>query len=71
MIDRIDIVLGTALDKKGRGVEKCMTTALSLCSDFANETSALEQRYLDRGHICIMSPKGHPQLAGGWWYMQP
>jgi hypothetical protein len=26
--------------------------------------SALEQTFIDRGHILIMSPKGHPELAG-------
>jgi hypothetical protein len=35
-----------------------------LYRDFAMELSALEQKFIDRGHILIMSPKGHPELAG-------
>ena len=37
---------------------------LSNCDDFKNEMSALEKVVFDRGHILLMSPKGHPELAG-------
>ena len=42
----------------------CMKTVLGNCRDFAMELSALEQKFIDRGHTLIMSPKGHPELAG-------
>jgi len=37
---------------------------LSRCLDFVEEKTALETLLLDRGHLLIMSPKGHPELAG-------
>ena len=37
---------------------------LANCEDFKNEVGALEKLVLDRGHILLMSPKGHPELAG-------
>eukprot|EP00873_Tetraselmis_striata_P027840 jgi/Tetstr1/448104/TSEL_035402.t1 len=32
--------------------------------DFKSEKSALEELVHSRGHILLMSPKGHPELAG-------
>ena len=33
------------------------------CRDFANETSALQEKFRVLGHGLTMSPKGHPRLA--------
>jgi hypothetical protein len=58
MVERIaddDLVRDQALS---------ITRVLSNCPDFANEITALQEAFLRRGHICIMSPKGHPELAG-------
>jgi hypothetical protein len=38
--------------------------ALSKCGDFKNEMSALETFLVDRGHLLLISPKCHPELAG-------
>ena len=51
-------------DDHHRPHEFSMQHVLGQCRDFANETSALEEKYLQRGMILIMSPKGHPELAG-------
>ena len=37
---------------------------LKLCSDFANEPSALQYMLAERGHLLVMTPKAHPELAG-------
>lgn len=37
---------------------------LSNCWDFATERTALQELVESRGHILIMSAKGHPELAG-------
>ena len=38
---------------------------MAACPDFKDERpSALEQLVHGRGHILLMSPKGHPELAG-------
>ena len=37
---------------------------LSSCPDFQNEIGALEDIVRSRGHILILSPKCHPELAG-------
>ena len=37
---------------------------LSQCEDFANEIGALQAIVEARGHILILSPKCHPELAG-------
>ena len=41
-----------------------MESTLSKTADFMAEKGMLEQRVTDRGHILLMSPKGHPELAG-------
>ena len=41
-----------------------MQHILGQCRDFANETSALQEKFRVLGHGLIMSPKGHPELAG-------
>ena len=56
---------------KVRKTAKELKDMLIQCEDFANEVSALEHAVLSRGHLLIMSPKGHPELAGsgieyGW-----
>jgi hypothetical protein len=51
-------------DLHNRDHSYCMKTVLGNCRDFAMELSALEQKFIDRGHILAMSPKGHPELAG-------
>jgi hypothetical protein len=37
---------------------------LSACEDFKSEPSSLEELVQDIGGLLIMSPKGHPELAG-------
>ena len=37
---------------------------LSQCADFLNEKGALQELVESRGHILILSPKCHPELAG-------
>ena len=32
--------------------------------DFKNEKSVIEQLFLDNGHLCVASPKYHPEVAG-------
>ena len=44
--------------------EKNMATVLSNCNDFKNEKTALQHLVESRGHILLMSPKCHPELAG-------
>ena len=34
------------------------------CTDFFNEKGALEDMVSSRGHVLMVSPKGHPELAG-------
>lgn len=41
-----------------------MTHALSQCEDFRNEVTALQEILSRRGHILVMTPKGHCELAG-------
>lgn len=51
-------------DPKGRDQSMSMDYVLGNCLDFRNETSALQTLVESRGHILIMSPKGHCELAG-------
>ena len=37
---------------------------LKLCADFANEPTALQHLLAERGHLLVMTPKAHPELAG-------
>ena len=37
---------------------------LGECTDFATEIGMIEQAIVDRGHILILFPKCHPELAG-------
>lgn len=41
-----------------------LKAALDNCKDFKNELTALAKLLHDRGHILLMSPKAHPELAG-------
>ena len=41
-----------------------MNYVLGNCEDFRNETGALQSLVEARGHILVMSPKGHCELAG-------
>jgi len=59
MMDKVE-----KTDKHHRPHEFSMQHVLGQCRDFANETSALEEKFRLRGMILIMSPKGHPELAG-------
>ena len=60
--------------KSGNRVKKTVPELRKIllgCEDFKNEVGALEQIVIERGHLLIMSPKGHPELAGvgieyGW-----
>ena len=60
--------------KSGNQVKKTVPELRKIllgCEDFKNEVGALEQIVIERGHLLIMSPKGHPELAGvgieyGW-----
>ena len=49
---------------EGNRDDLSMKAVLSKCSDSAAERPALEQDLSRRGHILMMSPKGHPELAG-------
>ena len=51
-------------DSKGRDVSLSMDHVLGRCTDFRNETPALQAMVEARGHILAMSPKGHCELAG-------
>lgn len=51
-------------DQKGRDRSLSMDHVLGSCPDFYNETSALQTYVESRGHILVMSPKGHCELAG-------
>ena len=44
--------------------KQALQDALNGCHDFKTEPSALQKRLLDDGHILLMSPKAHPELAG-------
>lgn len=59
MIERVD-----EDDPKGRDQSMSMDYVLGNCPDFRNETSALQTLVESRGHILVMSPKGHCELAG-------
>eukprot|EP00733_Pompholyxophrys_punicea_P001442 Pompholyxophrys_punicea_v1_NODE_723_length_1393_cov_18.770553.p2 type:complete len:154 gc:universal NODE_723_length_1393_cov_18.770553:853-1314(+) len=41
-----------------------MDLVLASCLDFKSEKTALQALFEDRGHILVMSPKCHPELAG-------
>lgn len=51
-------------DPKGRDQSVSMNHVLGNCPDFRDETSALQTLVESRGHILVMSPKGHCELAG-------
>lgn len=51
---------GSAEPSSGMNVN----TVLGNCPDFREEKSALQHLVESRGHILIMSPKCHPELAG-------
>ena len=42
----------------------CASTILGNCSDFREETGAMETLLLEQGHLCLFSSKGHPEIAG-------
>ena len=44
--------------------ELCASTTLQTCGDFREETGAMETLILHRGHLCLFSSKGHPEIAG-------
>ena len=41
-----------------------MRKTLTNCSDFKEEVGVIEEVLLNRGHVLIMSPKCHPEIAG-------
>ncbi|CAM9602069.1 unnamed protein product, partial [Chrysoparadoxa australica] len=43
---------------------KVMKEVLGGCSDFAGEKGRLQKLLESKGHILLMSPKFHPELAG-------
>ena len=43
---------------------KDLRSVLASCHDFQTEVGELELRVMERGHILLMSPKGHPEVAG-------
>ena len=45
-------------------LEKNLSRVLSDLPDFKNEETALQAPIESRGHIVIMSPKCHPEVAG-------
>ena len=46
------------------GPEKKMDTFLSNLPDFKGEMSALQNKMYSCGHILLLSPKFHPEVAG-------
>ena len=42
----------------------CALTTLGNFHDFREEIGAMENLVLSRGHICLFSPKGYPEIAG-------
>ena len=46
------------------GPKKKMDTFLSNLPDFKGEMSAPQNRVHSRGHILLLSPKFHPEVAG-------
>ena len=45
--------------------KKAMVDVMKKCEvDLANEMTALEKAITDRGHIMLLSPNAHPELAG-------
>lgn len=59
MVERID-----EDDVRGRDQSMSIDHVLGSCIDFRNETGALQTLVEARGHILVMSPKGHCELAG-------
>lgn len=45
-------------------VKKDMVKTLEKCEDFRTEMTLLEKKIVERGHIMLLSPKGHPEVAG-------
>lgn len=60
---------GRGVDGMGTGEklepERNMATALGELPDFHNEKTAF-QHSGERGHILVLSPKCHPEVAGSW-----
>ena len=44
--------------------EMSASTVLANCEDFKEEVGAMEKLVASHGHICLFSPKGHPEIAG-------
>ena len=44
--------------------EMSASTVLSNCEDFKEEMGAMEKLVSSHGHICLFSPKAHPEIAG-------
>ena len=42
----------------------CASTTLGHCHDFREKIRVMKNLVLSRGHICLFSPKGHPEIAG-------
>lgn len=59
MVERLD-----EDDPRGRDQSMSMDHVLSNCLDFRSEKGALQTLVEARGHILVMSPKGHCELAG-------
>jgi hypothetical protein len=53
-----------AEDDLERDQSKSMQHVLSQCEDFRKEVTALQEIFRRRGHILVMTPKGHCELAG-------
>ena len=51
------------LYQSGMKAEK-LKEVLGGCEDFMNETTAFQDEIARRGNIGLLSPKGHPELAG-------
>eukprot|EP00966_Prymnesium_polylepis_P069082 1605069-Prymnesium_polylepis.1 len=51
-------------DPKGRDRSVSVNYVLDCCPGFRNDKTALQTMVEARGHIPVMSPKGHCELAG-------
>ena len=42
----------------------CASTTLDNCHNFREKIGTMKHLVLSRGHICLFSSKGHPEIAG-------
>jgi hypothetical protein len=60
----VDGMVDKIAEEDTRGQALSMTHALECCEDFEMEVTALQELVSRSGHILVMTPKGHCELAG-------